>query len=182
MLSSGAHLILIQFLSDFILAFIWLSLTCAWLAFGAHMAHTWLALDSHMAHIWRTSGAHLAHIWRTSGAHLTCIGSHSARTQLALSSCLKTDFIIWPIVTVLYYVLCSACVFMSTSVSILLVSRNSTRRKRRTCLAREKKPPYQSFCTPTLVRFHSHNVFRDIIQSLVPKWTKIQICGHLGFT
>ena len=110
MLSSGAHLILIQFLSDFISAFIWLSLTCAWLAFGAHMAHTWLALDSHMAHIWRTSGAHLAHIWLA-----------LARTRLALSSRLKTDFRIWPIVTVLYYVLYSVFVFMSTSVSIHLV-------------------------------------------------------------
>ena len=90
MLSSGAHLTLIQFLSDFISAFIWLSLTCAWLAFGAHMAHTWLALGSHMAHIWRTSGAHLA----------------LARTRLALSSHLKTDFIIWSIVTVPFPVFC----------------------------------------------------------------------------
>ena len=110
MLSSSAHLTLVQFLSDFISAFIWLSLTCAWLAFGAHMAHTWLAFGSHMAHIWRTFGAHLAHIWLA-----------LVRTRLALSSRLKTDFIISPIVTVLYYVLCSVFVFMSTSVSIILV-------------------------------------------------------------
>ena len=144
MLSSGAHFGLIQFLSDrdFISAFIWLSLTCAWLAFGAHMAHTWLA-----------HGSHMAHIWRTSSAHLTCIGSHSARTQLALSSRLKTDFIIWPIITVLYYVLCSVCVFMSTSVSILLVSRSSMHRKRRTCLAGKKNPPTRVFAVPLWFNF-----------------------------
>ena len=160
-----------------------------WCSFGSHPIPIWLYFSFHLAfidlrvaRIWRAHGAHLTRAWLTHGSHLAHIWLALARTRLALSSRLNTDFIIWPIVTVLYYVLCSVCVLCPLAYLYFWFLAAQRAERGELVLLVKKKSSYQSFCSSTLVQFHSHKVFRDIIQSLVPKWAKIHICGYLGFT
>ena len=130
-----------------------------WCSFGSHPIPIWLYFSFHpafiglrVARIWRAHGAHLTRAWLAHGAHLAHIWLALARTRLALSSHLRTDFTIWPIVTVPFPVFC-VCFYVHACIYTFGFTSKTSSSVFAHWAARLRSPPTRVFVVPLWFNF-----------------------------